>query len=137
MYKYKTHKKRTAEELKMLTVPVLAYVHQMISDFKCKKRNQSISACDSLTLHIESFQIAYILQQHNEIPEVQLWLLVWLSVLVCHPKTPIKNSWGRHCSHVCKVTVKPQTAACWFSLALKKQSQATCFPVSSLCATLS
>lgn len=40
MYKYKTHKKRIAEELKMLTVPVLAYVHQMISDFKYKKETK-------------------------------------------------------------------------------------------------
>lgn len=114
----------------MLTVPVLAYVHQMISDFKCKKRNQSISACDSLTLHIESFQIAYILQQHNEIPEVQLWL----SVSVCHPKAPIKKFLGRHCSHVCKVNVKPQTAACWFSLALKNRARLPVSPCfQSLC----
>ena len=66
----------------MLTVPLLVHAHQLISNIKSIIRNQRISVGDSLTL-CHSFQPTYILQLHNTIPEIQLWLLV----MVGHLKT--------------------------------------------------
>lgn len=61
----------------MLTAPVLVKAHQIISNAYCKIRYQNISVF--LNSHTDIvFQLAYILQQHNSILEIQLWVFVLL-----------------------------------------------------------
>lgn len=57
-HRYMTHKNRIVVKLKILTVPVLVYAHQIIGNINCKIRNQSISVCESPAL-ASSFKIKH------------------------------------------------------------------------------